>query len=65
MKQLEMNFDKEDSFKKELSSLINKYSLESKSSTPDFILADYLINCLASWDKTQINRQRWYSDDMK
>lgn len=65
MKQLEMIFEKEDSFKKELSSLINKYSLESKSGTPDFILADYLVTCLESWDKTQVNRQRWYSDDMK
>ena len=33
-------------FKKELTSLINKYSIENNSNTPDFILARYLQGCL-------------------
>lgn len=37
-------------FEKELSSLINKYSLECGSDTPDFILAGYLMNCLRNFN---------------
>lgn len=38
-------------FKKKLSSLINRYSLENGSNTPDFILAEYLVNCLKTYNK--------------
>lgn len=37
-------------FKKELTSLINKYNLESISNTPTFILAEYLMRCLESFN---------------
>ena len=37
-------------FRKELEQLINKYSLENKSDTPDFILAAYLVRCLEAYD---------------
>jgi len=33
-------------FKRELTQLINKYSKDNDSNTPDYILAEYLINCL-------------------
>ena len=33
-------------FKKELCELLNKYSKENESDTPDFILAEYLIGSL-------------------
>lgn len=36
-------------FKDELTQLINKYSIENESSTPDFILAKYLDSCLFSF----------------
>jgi len=35
------------SFKKELESLINSYSVENESDTPDYILTEYLRGCLA------------------
>lgn len=37
-------------FKSELCSLLNRCSQESRSNTPDFILANYLIDCLRAWD---------------
>lgn len=52
-------------FKKELCNLINKYSIENESDTPDFILTDYLMDCLNAFDKHVVNRNRWYGrDDM-
>jgi len=37
-------------FKKELTELINKHSLENESNTPDWILAQYLDRCLISYE---------------
>jgi len=37
-------------FTKELMTLINKHSLENDSDTPDFILAEYLTNCLGNFN---------------
>lgn len=39
-------------FEKELAILINKYSKENESDTPDFILALYLKCCLANYNET-------------
>ncbi len=50
------------SFKKELTALINYHSKENGSDTPDFILANYLARCLQAFDETEKERQDWYSD---
>ena len=47
-------------FRKELEHLINRYSKENGSDTPDFILADYLGNCLDNFDTIVSARERWY-----
>ena len=49
-----------DTFKSELESLINKYSRENDSNTPDFILAQYIENCLASFAQAIQQRETWY-----
>ena len=49
------------SFIKELQALINKHSKENDSDTPDFILAQYLNNCLTNFNLTQQQRSDWYS----
>jgi len=41
-------------FINELKHLINRYSQESGSNTPDFILAEYLSNCLEAFNKSII-----------
>jgi hypothetical protein len=45
---------------KELSALLNMHSQENNSDTPDFILATYLLDCLNSFEKAVIIRERWY-----
>jgi hypothetical protein len=47
-------------FKKELVSLINRYSMENGCDTPDHILADYMINCLIAAEQTVKARDLWY-----
>jgi len=47
-------------FKRELESLLNKYSKENPTNTPDFILAEYLINCLHTFDEAFKLREAWY-----
>ena len=47
-------------FERELEGLINKYSLQSKSDTPDFMLAEYLINCLNNFNVITKKIERWY-----
>ena len=37
-------------FHEELTALLNKYSKENGSNTPDFILALYLEKCLLAYD---------------
>jgi hypothetical protein len=37
-------------FQQELSSLLNRYSKENASDTPDFVLAEYLVHCLKAFD---------------
>lgn len=38
-------------FQKELTSLINRYSRENKSNTPDFLLAEYMNECLLIFER--------------
>lgn len=44
------------SFEIELRSLINRYSIENGSNTPDYILADYLNECLCSFNRATNRR---------
>jgi hypothetical protein len=48
------------SFKLSLERLINSYSQENGSNTPDFILAEYMENCLKNFNETVNNRELWY-----
>lgn len=44
----------------ELEMLINRFSKENDSNTPDFILAQYLTSCLAAFSVATSQRDRWY-----
>ncbi|HEY9657692.1 MAG TPA: hypothetical protein V6C65_04445 [Allocoleopsis sp.] len=39
---------------------INECSAENVSNTPDFILAQYLIDCLSAFDKAVLARESYY-----
>lgn len=47
-------------FIKELEWLINKYSMENGSNTPDFILAEYLFSCMQAFNTTVVRRDTWH-----
>ena len=50
----------EPTFLEELTSLINRYSMENGSNTPDFLLAEFLDCQLRTWDQYVTRRERWY-----
>lgn len=39
---------------------INACSAENGSNTPDFILAGYIMDCLAAFDRATERREGWY-----
>ena len=45
----------------EIEQAINRVSAENGSNTPDFILADFLVSCLAAFDRATTERERWYN----
>jgi hypothetical protein len=47
-------------FKKELTLLLNRFSMENKSSTPDFILARYLTQCIDTFNDVVVQRDHWH-----
>ncbi len=52
-------------FELRLEELINEYSMENGSDTPDFILAEYLSNCLKNFDAAVKQREEWYGRQKK
>ena len=52
-----------ENFEKELQSLLNRNCKENDSNTPDFILAKYMSNCLASFNTATQQRETWYGRD--
>ncbi len=48
---------------KELGSLLNRFSVENESNTPDFILAQYLIGCLQVFTTAVQQRETWHGRD--
>lgn len=48
--------DQDPEFRRELSELLNKHCKENGSNTPDFILADYLADCLDVFDRIEQRR---------
>jgi len=47
--------------KEDIRHAINRNSAENGSDTPDFILAEYLMDCLDAFDKTVQMRSGWYN----
>lgn len=50
-------------FEKELKELINKHSIENHSDTPDWIIANFIVNCLANWTSSTKEREKYYGRD--
>lgn len=52
--------NRQEEFHRDLAALLNRYSRENGSNTPDFILADYLLLCLIAYDAAVQRRAEWY-----
>lgn len=63
--QLDEIVTKETMFHRELTSLLNRYSKENGSDTPDFILSNYLISCLRTFDNATKQREKWFGRESK
>lgn len=49
----------EQNFKEELTQLINKYGLDSDANTPDFLLAEYVVDVLSAHIGVTKTRDEW------
>lgn len=57
-----MNMNKKEfEFGMELRALLNRHSKENRSDTPDFILSEYLGQCLDAFDQAVVARTAWNS----
>jgi len=54
---------KTEEFARELAELINRHSAENGSNTPDFVLAEFLVQCLAALNNAVSRREAWYGND--
>lgn len=52
-------------FVKELQHVINCHSKENGSDTPDFILAEYMADCLKAFEVATKSREKWYGREPK
>ena len=52
-----------ETFLQELAELLNRHSMENDSDTPDFILAQFILGCLASFNASVQQREIWYDRD--
>lgn len=53
----------DDALRTELAEVLNKHSAENGSDTPDFVLAQFLLNCLHAFDVAVADRTRWYGKE--
>ena len=52
-------------FEKELRGLINKHCLENTSNSPDYILAEFVLDSLDAFDTATKRRDEHYGEDRK
>ena len=47
-------------FEYDLSNLINHHNIDNDLNTPDFILANYIIDCLVAYNTTNKANKHWH-----
>jgi len=48
-------------FRTQVRGILNSLSIDTECDTPDFILADYLVNCLQNYHETIKLRDKWHT----
>jgi len=54
-----------ESFDSQLRSLLNQFSQENNSDTPDYILANYLQDCLNAYNRAVQLREKWHGREVR
>jgi hypothetical protein len=49
-----------DDCRNRIKNALNSVCMENGSNTPDYILAEYLMDCLAAFDRAVNTRDKWY-----
>ncbi len=57
----EREFQKEKDFAKKLREVINSFQMEHATSTPDYLLTDYLMRCYNAYKQVKIDTDKWNS----
>lgn len=52
--------NKAQQFNQELRALLNKHSIDNDCNTPDFILAEYLVQKLAAYSRAVKKNAEWH-----
>jgi hypothetical protein len=55
----------ENNAKKDFENAINRNSLENRSNTPDFLLAQYLMDCLKAYENVHDANEKWYGRNLE
>ncbi len=55
---------KKTALEKELEGIINSNSRENDSNTPDFLLAEFMMNCLDAFELASNKREVWYGVEL-
>lgn len=59
---IDVQFKKQEEFTKELKALLNKYSFDNLANTPDFILAEYLLDCFLIYRMAKKDTDKWFGN---
>ena len=51
--------------KRQLADAINRYCVENDSNTPDFILAEFIVDCLDAFSKASRSRENWFGKALR
>lgn len=51
--------------KKDITTLINRHNREQDFNTPDFMLAEYIMNCLDAFELASNKREVWYDVELE
>lgn len=55
--QLDINIDE---LRRDLAELMNKHHVDAATNTPDFMLADYLVDQLGTWARYHDGVRKWH-----
>jgi len=52
--------ERDEQFMRELAQVVNRNGAERHSNTPDFVLGEFLFECMAAFDRATVAREKWY-----